>query len=73
MLGSGIRKLLARWTTDMDAKADRSFGGLTRASGGEDSARDEFITAYIIAPEPAAVSRAARLSRLPATVAGSQV
>ena len=68
MFTSGIRKLLARLTTDMDAKADSTFSGLAFSPAAEDSARDEFITAYIIASEPVTASRAARLARLPSTV-----
>lgn len=64
MFRSGFRSLLARLTKDMDAKAESTFGGLTFASAQEDSARDEFITAYIVAREPVTASRTARLSRL---------
>lgn len=64
MFRSGIRNLLARLAKDFDAKADSSFGGLAYASAEDDSARDEFITAYIIAREPMAASRTSRLTRL---------
>ena len=64
MFRSGFRNLLDRLTKDMDAKADSSFGGLTLASAQDDSARDEFITAYIVVREPVTASRTARLARL---------
>ena len=64
MLKRGLHHLLARLTKDMDAKAETGLGGLSLGLAGEDSARDEFITAHILAREPAAASHAARLSRL---------
>lgn len=70
MFKSGIRTLLDRLTRDLDAKAELTFGGLMLAHTADESARDEFITAYVVAREPATMSRAARLSRLPAGAAG---
>ena len=64
MLKSGLRHLLDRLAKHMDAKAESTFDGLCLVSAGEESARDEFITAHIVAREPATASRAARLSRL---------
>lgn len=64
MLKSGLRNLFDRLTKHMDAKADSTFDGLRLASVGNDSARDEFITAHIVAREPVTASRTVRLSRL---------
>lgn len=65
MFRTGLRNLLDRLTRDMDAKAESTFGGLVLARSADDSARDEFITAYVVAREPVTVARTARLSRLP--------
>lgn len=49
---SGLRSLLDRLTRDMDAKADSSFGGLMLARMDDESARDEFMTAHVVARLP---------------------
>jgi hypothetical protein len=65
MFKRGLRNLLDRLSKGMDAKADSSFDGLRGAGREDDSARDEFITAYVVAREPVTASRLARLTRLP--------
>lgn len=60
MLGSGLRNLFDRLSRDMGAKADSTFGSLMVPRNGDDPARDEFITAYIVAPEPVRIARKAK-------------
>lgn len=63
MFRSGLRKLIARLSRELDAKADPAFGSVARASAQEDSAGGEFITAYIVAREPVSAPRIARARR----------
>jgi hypothetical protein len=66
MFRSGLRTLLDRLTRDMDAKADSSFGDLMSVGHEDDTARDEFMTAYVVVREPVTAAHAARLIRQPA-------
>lgn len=72
MFKRGLRNLLNRLSRDMEAKAQASYGGLTHVCREDEAARDEFITAYVVAREPVTAAHAARLSRHLAAGTGSR-